>query len=105
MSKPGGQAASAAIALIVAIAGIIDLFVVLGLTPTRQEKELLGIIVGAIAIIAGVIGLRYSVPEYGKGLNSGLSVWIRFRPIGIALVAFSVGAALVYLGYHASTSK
>lgn len=99
------RAAPLLLNIIIGISGIIGLLAPLGLNLTREEKELLGFMLGGTAIIVGLVGLVSSIRDSRDLLNSGYSFLARIAPIIISLVVLLVGVALVLLGVHAAMSS
>jgi hypothetical protein len=98
------RAASSALNAIIALSGIVGLFVILGLNPTREEEEFLGISLGGITLLVGAVGLGFSIRDCRRPLNAGFPVLTRLKPIFIAFVALIVGGFLVFLGWRAAVS-
>ena len=99
------KAAPSLFGIFIGISGIIGLLAPLGLDLTREEKELLGFILGGIAVIVGLVGLMSSIRDSRDLLKSGYPFSARIIPIIVAFVVLVVGVALVLLGLHAAVSS
>jgi hypothetical protein len=99
------RAAPSLFNVLIGISGIIGLLAPLGLNLTREEKELLGFILGGIAVIVGLVGLVPSIRDSRDPLKSGYPFSARIKSVIVALVVFLVGVALVLLGLQAAVSS